>query len=168
MLFRSIVSQAVSVRTRWNARRCACARIACGVVSAFGYPMRTTDLLEWSWASNFDYLVDGAADLGGMECPDLFRWLDGQLEVRGPRHTHRYHERLQGCAEPAAMASRKDVQGASRWSAISPRAALSARTARGERRGAGGVRGRWEVGGSAEDRARVREDRPGHRPDPAP
>jgi len=23
------------------------------------------DLLEWSWASNFDYLVDGAADLGG-------------------------------------------------------------------------------------------------------
>lgn len=31
------------------------------------------DLLEWSWASNFDYLVDGAADLGGMECPDLFR-----------------------------------------------------------------------------------------------
>ena len=31
------------------------------------------DLLEWSWASNFDYLTDGAADLGGMECPDLFR-----------------------------------------------------------------------------------------------
>ena len=48
------------------------------------------DLLEWSWASNFDYLVDGAADLGGMECPDLFRWLDGQLEVRGPRRAHRY------------------------------------------------------------------------------
>ena len=31
------------------------------------------NLIDWSWASNFDYLVDGAADLGGMECPDLFR-----------------------------------------------------------------------------------------------
>ena len=31
------------------------------------------NLIDWSWSSNFDYLVDGAADLGGMECPDLFR-----------------------------------------------------------------------------------------------
>lgn len=31
------------------------------------------NLTEWTWTSNFDYLVPGAADLGGMECPDLFQ-----------------------------------------------------------------------------------------------
>lgn len=31
------------------------------------------DLRTWSWASNFDYLDGTVPDLGGMECPDLFR-----------------------------------------------------------------------------------------------
>ena len=33
----------------------------------------STNLREWSWVSNFDYLKDGTPDLGGMECPDFFR-----------------------------------------------------------------------------------------------
>ena len=33
----------------------------------------STDLHHWRWTSNFDYLTPGATDLGGMECPDLFR-----------------------------------------------------------------------------------------------
>ena len=31
------------------------------------------NLRDWSWVSNFDYLENGAADLGGMECPDFFQ-----------------------------------------------------------------------------------------------
>ncbi len=31
------------------------------------------DLRTWTWTSNFDYLRDGTPDLGGIECPDLFR-----------------------------------------------------------------------------------------------
>mgnify|MGYP000845023836 FL=1 len=33
----------------------------------------SADLTDWTWASNFDYLRGDVPDLGGMECPDIFR-----------------------------------------------------------------------------------------------